>query len=250
MRTIAGRTTAGTLSVLAFACCCLSASSREMKTWMITQFHEINGKEVTYIAKDFVRLDRLTNGYSIIIDERAGRVYFFSDKEKLLYKTKIKGFNYQSVNLLRMFTGDSRAGDSWRRAGSTRIGNTEVIRFISEDYSNVFRGAKEGGYLSGEKRVVETETSFYVSKEIAISKDVSKLLSQLQGTKDLGYVPLKEVTAWKEKIKTKTNLDLLDVRRIDLDVSKRLIPKGYRETSDLRDITNKDKSPAEELLCK
>jgi hypothetical protein len=34
-----------------------------MKTWMITQFHEINGKEVTYIAKDFVRLDRLTNGY-------------------------------------------------------------------------------------------------------------------------------------------------------------------------------------------
>ena len=250
MKTIKTLITMSGLSAVACTFSCASASSSVEKGWVITQLHEINGKEITYIAKSFVRLDRVSNDYSVIINEKSGLIHFFSDKKKLLYKADIKGFNFKSVNLLRMFTGDSRAGNSWKQLGATKIGNADAICFESADFSNVFRGAKEGGYLAGEKSKVETVTTFYVSKDIAISKEVSRLLSQLQGTKDLGKVPLKEVTTWNDTHKTKTNLDLQEFKRLNIDLSKGRVPTGYRETRNVSDITNRDKSPAEDLLCK
>lgn len=227
-----------------------TAFASNMSGWKITQFHEINGKEVTYVTESFVRLDRLSNDYSVLIMEREGLIYFFSDRLKLIYKAPIAKFNYKSVNLLRMFTGDSRAGDNWKRIGKRKVGEAESICFESADYSNVFRGTPSGGYLAGEKRKVETITSLYVSEEIVLSKTVSKLLSQLQGTRDLGFLPLKEVTTWKEKNKTRVNIDLLDFKKLDIEASKGIIPKGYRVTGKLSDITDLDKSSAEELLCK
>ncbi len=250
MRRIAKLLILGGVNSAIFAFCGATVSASEDNGWILTQFHEINGKEVTYIAKNFVRLDRLNNEYSVIIDEKKGNICFFSDKQRLLFKSPIKGFNHQTVNLLRMFTGDSRAGDNWKRIGATKVCNIDAVCFESLDYIDVVRGAKRRGNLASEKRKVQTITSFYVSKEIAISKEVSRLLSQLQGTKDLGLLPLKEVTTWKEKSKTKTNLDLLEIEKAEIDSSKGRIPKGYRETIKLSDITNKDKSSAEELLCK
>lgn len=227
-----------------------AASSSHTSGWRITQFHEINGKEVTYITSRFVRLDRVSNNYSALIIERDGLIYFFSDKQKLLYKARIADFNFKSVNLLRMFTGDSRAGYNWKKVGKRKVGNTWSICFESADYSNVFQGNPAGGYLAGAKRKIDTITTLYVSDEIILSKAVSKLLSQLQGTKDFGYMPLKEVTTWKEKDKTRVNIDLLEFKRMDIDESRGRVPKGYRLTEKLSDITNLDKSSAEELLCK
>ncbi|MCC6979766.1 MAG: hypothetical protein IT343_15715 [Candidatus Melainabacteria bacterium] len=227
-----------------------NASSAHGIGWKVTQFHEINGKEVTYVSERFVRVDRLNNHFSVLILEREGMIYFFSDKLKLLYKARIPDFNFKSVNLLRMFTGGSRAGSTWKRIGKSKIGNASSVCFESADYSNVFRGTPDGGFLAGEKSRIETITNLYVSDEIILSKTVSKLLSQLQGTKDFGGLPLKEVTTWKEKNKSRINIDLLKFEKVNVDESKGHVPSGFRLTGNLSDIINLDASPAEELLCK
>lgn len=218
--------------------------------WIVEQFHEINGKEITYISRDFVRLERVNNHYTVLIDERKNKIYFFSEKLGLLYKSPLSDFNFQSVNILRLMTGYTRAADKWKFKGVVRVGNTDSLCYESVDSSNVFRGTAAGGYLSGEKRLVETVALLYLSKDIPVSKTVSRLLAQLQGTKDLGKLPLKEVTIWNTERKSKTNLQLVSYKRAVIAEEKGLAPKGYRETTDLNDITNMDKSSAEELLCK
>lgn len=216
--------------------------------WMLVQEHAVNGKQVLYIAPHSLRIDNMNIGYTVIADSKTQTIDFFNDRRKLRYKAPLKSFNYELVKMVRSMLGDDPTAVQWKKVKDGSVGNLGVKCYEASDTSTTFSGSRNGGYLAGAKHVATVHFSLSVSKDILTTKEFSRLVAELEGTPDLGGIPIRQFCTFSDSAAVRTNLETTEGKHIAIDTTKWQVPTGYKQANKLSEIMSLEIPGVEDLL--
>ncbi len=218
--------------------------------YFLKQKHGFNGNQSLYIGKNMWRLDNPDLGYSLIAFGGSGKVSVFNLKKKLRFDSPLKTFSCQTTKLFRIAAGENLNAMKWQRAEKKEMtGTGKSTCFNAKEVRTYFRGSQSGGFLSGDKYHVEVRYRVWISDDIAVSRPLSRILADFQGTPDLGGIPLKEITEYSDRKEQKLNLETVELRRERFSDATWQVPVNCTFAKELADvISTTDKSELEDLI--
>lgn len=212
--------------------------------FVISQKHTCNGKQVLYICPNKIRIDNLDPGYSIIADATNGSMWFISTKKQLRFRQPIGKYKSKLAKMSFYANLEIPSVSTWQRCYDEQILNLKGTCYCSQDAINRFSGS--GGYLVSKSRKSVLRYSVYVCKAIRVAKSLEVMLNELQGTPQIGGVPLKFITQTGDQRKYK--IETLKVSRQSIAREKWAVPAQYKEAKSEVAVTSGDSSLLEEFV--
>lgn len=226
---------------------CLASQSSD---YLLKQKHGFNGIQNLYIGKNKWRLDNVDLRYSIIANGESGKISVFNLEKKLRFESPLRDFHCQTAKLCRIVSGENLKEMKWSRIGDSQLPESgKNLLFQTTETRTYFHGSQSGGFLSGSKYFVKVKYTVWISSEISISKQLSRILAEFQGTPDLGGVPIKQITEYSDKANPRTNLETILVKRERHRAEIWRTPELCLQTRKLADVVNTtDESMLKDLI--
>ncbi len=218
--------------------------------YSLKQKHGFNGNQRLCVGKNMWRLDNPDLGYTVVANDVSGKITVFSVKKKLRFDAPLKDFNCQTVKLFKIAAGESLNEMKWNRIGKRELPDTgKTTCFQATETRTCFRGSQSGGFLSGSKYQVKVKYTVWISDDILVSKQLSRILAEFQGTPDLGGVPVKRITEYSDRDKPTINLETTLIGRERLSAVTWKTPALFSSAHKLADVINTtDESVLQDLI--
>jgi|AGTN01.3.fsa_nt_gi hypothetical protein len=222
-------------ALMAFALSRGSVCASSTSCWQITQKHKLNGKQVLFVGENKWRLENKDLGYDLIADASTGTINVFNKSKKLRFKSPFANFDCTSVRLFRVVSGEELKDLKWKPLPRKDSAPVATSYYQAETERTCFRGSPSGGYLAGTKYIARIRYTMAISNQIKMQPELAKVLSDFQGTPDLGGVPLREIIEFSDKPPTK-NIDTLAIKHMNTPAQIWKVPDTYKETVQIGDV--------------
>ena len=233
---------------LLVACSTIGAHSQPTNNgWMLTQKHTVYGRQTICIGADGFRIDNQDSATAYLVDKLAGTVTAINLKRKVRYSMPIDKFRNRMIQVISGYANDDLRSLKWVPSGrKTELGPGDSLWFKA--YSTYVSHAETHGYLEGKPYHQTSLYQLLVSKQIHLSRELSMVLAEIEGTPDLHGVPLKEVTQYGVNDIKRYFLETQELKPIHLDNSKWKVPESFSPVADLPAVTSGDGRLLNEML--
>lgn len=208
----------------------------------------MNGRQEMFICAKKIRIDNLDLGYSVIADADSKSLTVINIPKRLRFRQPIDRI-VSKIGRASIYANiETPALSAWKRCKDEQLIGFKGVCYCCVEKTSEFSGRGRGGYLSGKRTPLTVTHVIIYDMEIPLSKSLSNVINDFQGTPQLGGVPIKMQNQYSDNSPTIVQFDTLKMSRQKHSAKLFAIDPSYKEAKQITQVTTGDSSLLEELL--
>jgi hypothetical protein len=243
---VSNRSLALFLALFCFAAPPASLGATTQPGWRMEQKSFAAGKVVVYMTPKMLRVDNPELMFTIIANADDGTVNLFNRAKKLRHKVPLKNFHLHMTTVLSFSEGVILpASVKWKKSPKGKL-----QCYQAKNVETMFRGAKAGGYLAGNKYEKEITYDACFDESLGLTKELCAVLCEVLGMPNLGGVPVSEIKQYGHG-DSRVELETKNIKAAPFGPDWFALPSAYKYADNINDIiTRGDGTILDEFLGK